>query len=96
MGMFLIVWDKLFGTFQPELPAEKYQPIKYGLTKNLENPNAVSIVFHEWNQIIKDVFQKNITFKQRMLYLFGPPGYSHDGSRSTSDEMREIENKINH
>ena len=94
MGMFLIVWDKLFGTFQPELPAEKYQPIKYGLTKNLQNPNAVSIVFHEWNQIIKDVFQKNITFKQRMLYLFGPPGYSHDGSRSTSDEMRKAENKI--
>ena len=95
MGMFLIVWDKLFGTFQPELPAEKYQPIKYGLTKNLENPNAINIVFHEWNQIIKDVFQKNISLKQRMLYLFGPPGYSHDGSRSTSNEMREKENKIN-
>ena len=96
MGMFLIVWDKLFGTFQPELPAEKYQPIKYGLTKNLENPNAINIVFHEWNQIIKDVFQKNITLKQRMLYLFGPPGYSHDGSRSTSNEMRKAENKIDH
>jgi len=95
MGMFLIVWDKLFGTFQPELPAEKYQPIKYGLTKNLENPNAVNIVFHEWNQIVKDVFQKNITLKQRMLYLFGPPGYSHDGSRSTSNEMRANENKVN-
>ena len=96
MGMFLIVWDKLFGTFQPELTAEKYQPIKYGLTKNLENPNAINIVFHEWNQIVKDVFQKNLTLKQRMLYLFGPPGYSHDGSRSTSDEMRKAENKIDH
>lgn len=92
MGMFLIVWDKLFGTFQAELPAEKYQPIKYGLTKNLEDPNAVNIVFHEWNQIAKDVFQKNITFKQRIKYLFGPPGWSHDGSRLTSDEMRAKEN----
>ncbi|HEX3024617.1 MAG TPA: sterol desaturase family protein [Chitinophagaceae bacterium] len=91
MGMFLIVWDKLFGTFQAELPAEKYQPIKYGLTKNLENPNAVTIIFHEWNQIAKDVFQKKITFGQRVKYLFGPPGWSHDGSRLTSDEMRAKE-----
>ena len=89
--MFLIVWDKLFGTFQAELPAEKYQPIKYGLTKNLENPNAVTIIFHEWNQIAKDVFQKKITFGQRVKYLFGPPGWSHDGSRLTSDEMRAKE-----
>jgi len=30
MGMFLNIWDKLFGTFQPELPAAEYQPIRYG------------------------------------------------------------------
>ncbi|MBS1935653.1 MAG: sterol desaturase family protein, partial [Bacteroidetes bacterium] len=30
MGMFLIIWDQLFGTFQPELPDEEYQPKKYG------------------------------------------------------------------
>ena len=93
MGMFLIVWDKLFGTFQAELTAAEYQPIQYGLTKNLESPNPISIVFHEWNQIAIDVLQKNISFKQRMLYLFGPPGYSHDGTRLTSDQMREKEEK---
>src|SRR5258706_4622940 len=80
MGMFLVIWDKLFGTFQPELTGEAYQPLKYGLTKNVENPNAVKIVFHEWKQMWKDVLQKNITWRQRMNYLFGPPGWSHDGS----------------
>src|SRR5205809_4139240 len=55
MGMFLVIWDKLFGTFQPELPAGDYQPIKYGLVKNVEKPNAVNIVFHEWKQMWKDV-----------------------------------------
>ena len=92
MGMFLIVWDKIFGTFQKELPVEQYQPIKYGLTKNMEQPNAVNIVFHEWNAIAKDMKQKNISFKQRWKYLFGKPGYSHDGSRMTSEEMRALEN----
>ncbi|HEY0434076.1 MAG TPA: sterol desaturase family protein, partial [Chitinophagaceae bacterium] len=28
MGMFLIIWDKLFGTFQEELPVDAYQPIR--------------------------------------------------------------------
>ncbi len=91
MGMFLIVWDKLFGTFQSELSAKAYEPLQYGLTKNIENPNAGTIVFHEWQQITKDVLQPDISWSQRLNYLFGPPGYSHDGSRQTSEEMRANE-----
>ena len=91
MGMFLIIWDKLFGTFQKELPADIYQPISYGLTKNLEHANAFSIVFHEWRQIWADTTQKDISFRHRINYLFGPPGWSHDGSRQTSIQLREEE-----
>ncbi len=91
MGMFLIIWDKLFGTFQAEIPAEMYQPITYGLTKNIEKPNPLSIIFHEWSQIRKDIMQKGISFRTRLLYLFGPPGWSHDGSRLTSKQLRKQE-----
>ena len=35
MGMFLIIWDQLFGTFQPELSEAEYQPRKYGLSTAL-------------------------------------------------------------
>lgn len=94
MGMFLIVWDKLFGTFQKELNEKEYQPINYGLTKNLENPNPVTVVLHEWAQIFKDITQPNISLKARWLYLFGPPGYSHNGSRQTSKQMRLVENSL--
>ncbi|RYZ25814.1 MAG: sterol desaturase family protein [Chitinophagaceae bacterium] len=38
MGMCLIIWDRLFGTFQKELPAE---PVRFGLTKPIENPTSV-------------------------------------------------------
>ncbi|MBG9376945.1 sterol desaturase family protein [Panacibacter sp. DH6] len=92
MGMFLIIWDKMFGTFQAELPDNEYQPIKYGLTKNLENPNAVTIVFHEWQQLWKDIRRKDISFRDKWNYVFGPPGWSHDGSRQTSEQMRNLEN----
>jgi sterol desaturase/sphingolipid hydroxylase (fatty acid hydroxylase superfamily) len=93
MGMFLILWDKLFGTFQAELAPEEYAPIQYGLTKNLENPGPITVVFHEWLQIWKDCTQSGISFSQRMQYLIGPPGWSHDGSRQTSEQMREQETK---
>jgi sterol desaturase/sphingolipid hydroxylase (fatty acid hydroxylase superfamily) len=96
MGMFLIIWDQLFGTFQPELEDEDYQPKKYGLTKPLQNITPLSIVFHEWKNIWKDITRKDISWKTKWNYIFGPPGWSHDGSSQTSDQMREAEgdNKI--
>ena len=95
IGMFLIIWDRLFGSFQPELPPEEYQPIKYGLTKPLEKETPVTLIFHEWNTIRKDVTQKGLNWKQRWMYLFGPPGWSHDGSRMTSEQLREKERREN-
>jgi hypothetical protein len=91
LGMFLIIWDKMFGSFQPELPASAYQTVKYGLTKPLEKETPVTIVFHEWENISKDLKRKDITFKQKWNYLFKPPGWSHDGSRSTSKQLLQIE-----
>jgi Fatty acid hydroxylase superfamily len=91
MGMFLIIWDKLFGTFQKELPAEEYQEIRYGLTHPEDLSNPAHLVFHEWKTIVKDVSQKNITPKQRWKYVLGKPGYSHNGTRMTSTQMRTAE-----
>lgn len=91
LGMFLIIWDKMFGTFQEELPAEKYQPIRYGLTKPLEKRDAFHIVFHEWINIFKDLLSKKKPLWAKWYYLFGPPGWSHDGSTLTSEQMRAQE-----
>lgn len=91
MGMLLIIWDQLFGTFQPELPDEEYQPRKYGLTRPPERTDPVGIVFHEWIHIRKDLSRKDIGWKEKWHYLFGPPGWSHDGSRHTSEQLRQAE-----
>ncbi len=80
MGMFLIIWDKLFGTFQPELNKEDYEEIKYGLTTQIKKTNAINIVFHDWFQMYKDSTQPGLTLKQRWLYIFGKPGYNHRSS----------------
>ncbi len=89
MGMFLIIWDKMFGTFQKELPPEEYEPIVYGLVSNIQKPNAVNIVFHEWQNIKNDVKRKDICWREKWKYVMKSPGWSHDGSRLTSKQMRE-------
>lgn len=91
LGMFLIVWDKLFGTFQPELSPSAYESIKYGLTKPLVKENPVNIVFHEWRTIWDDLTRKDIGSKEKFNYLFGPPGWSHDGTRQTTADIRSME-----
>jgi sterol desaturase/sphingolipid hydroxylase (fatty acid hydroxylase superfamily) len=94
MGMFLIIWDQLFGTFQPELPDEEYQPKKYGLTKSIEKETPITIVFHEWATMRSDIARKDIGMKEKWMYIFGPPGWSHDGSRMTSEQLREKEIEV--
>ena len=91
MGSVFIFWDKLFGTFQQELPASEYEPIRYGLTNPLEDQSIPSLVLHEWRGIWTDLKRKDITWKQKIQYVFRAPGWSHDGSRKTSQSLRECE-----
>jgi sterol desaturase/sphingolipid hydroxylase (fatty acid hydroxylase superfamily) len=93
MGMFLIIWDQLFGTFQPELPDEIYEEKRYGLTKPLEKLTTTHIIFHEFREIGRDISRKDISRKEKWNYLVGPPGWSHDGSRRTSQELRDEETR---
>src|SRR5438270_12794801 len=91
LGMFFIIWDKMFGTFQPELPAGEYESLRYGLTKPLLKETPTNIVFHEWKQIVEDLKRTDIGWREKIFYLFGPPGWSHDGTRLTSEQLRSRE-----
>ncbi len=84
MGMCLIIWDRIFGTFQEELPET---PPHYGLTKPMGNERLTETVFHEWKEIGND-FRQPVSLKTKLLYLFKAPGWSHDGSRKTSKELQ--------
>ena len=75
MGMVLIIWDRLFRTFQRELTAEEYEPIRYGLSKPLKDEGLYTVIFHEWINIWKDVKKKDIGWRDKLRYVFGPPGW---------------------
>lgn len=90
MGMILIVWDKLFGTFQQEIDG---LPIEYGLYEKEISQNPANVIFHEWVAIYKDV-RKVKGFRNKWLYITKPPGWSHDGSTMTSKELRKHLEKV--
>ena len=90
MGMVFIIWDKLFGTFKAE---DKNEKVVFGLTENIKTYHPIKMVFHEWINIINDL-KKPSNIKAKFMYLFGPPGWSHDGSKKTSRQLRnELLNK---
>ena len=80
----LIIWDRMFGTFIPETDEE---PPRYGIVKNLASFNLLRVAFHEWMAIGKDLVSARSP-REVMGYLFGPPGWSPDGSRQTSEMLK--------
>jgi sterol desaturase/sphingolipid hydroxylase (fatty acid hydroxylase superfamily) len=81
-GGILIIWDRIFGTFQ-----EEEERPRYGLTKNISTFNPLRIATHEWVDMWRDI-RRPLSWRARLGYLFGPPGWSHDGSRKTSEQLR--------
>ena len=86
-GVFMI-WDRLFGTFVPEQAEE---PPRYGIVKNLGTVNPIRIALHEYVDITRDLARRGLTLRQRLGYLFGPPGWRHDGQHATTASLRAAE-----
>ncbi|WP_017672436.1 sterol desaturase family protein [Blastomonas sp. AAP53] len=82
-GVF-IIWDRMFGTFVPERDDE---PIRYGIVKQLGSFNLIWAAFHEWVGIARDMWSAP-GLSNKLGYLLRPPGWSHDGSRETSDTIK--------
>lgn len=66
----LILWDRVFGTFQPET----HRPT-YGLTTPVNTYNILTLQGHEYAAIARDVRAAG-TWRERMGYVFGPPGWT--------------------
>jgi sterol desaturase/sphingolipid hydroxylase (fatty acid hydroxylase superfamily) len=69
-GSILIVWDRLFGTFEPE-----ERPVEYGLTRNIDTFNAGRIVTHEYTDMLRDV-ARSTSWGERLSYVVRGPGWA--------------------
>jgi len=80
-GGMLIVWDRMFGTFEAERDEE---PVRYGIVRNLATFNPIWVAVHEWVGIARDVAAAR-SWRARWMAVAGPPGW-HSGT--TADAIR--------
>lgn len=81
----LIIWDRLLGTYELEREEET---VIYGITTDIHTNNPLRIATHEYVHLWHDV-RRAPTLKAKFMYIFAPPGWSHDGSSQTAQQMRE-------
>jgi sterol desaturase/sphingolipid hydroxylase (fatty acid hydroxylase superfamily) len=65
----LIVWDRLFGTFEPE-----GERVVYGLTTNIEAHHPMQVAFHEYAAIARD-WRAARSWRERLGYVLRGPGW---------------------
>ncbi|OYY70652.1 sterol desaturase family protein [Sphingomonas sp. 28-63-12] len=83
-GVF-IIWDKMFGSFVAERDDDRP---RYGIVRQLGSFNLFWAAFHEWIGIAKDVWAAP-GLRAKIGYIAMPPGWSHDGSRETSESIKQ-------
>jgi sterol desaturase/sphingolipid hydroxylase (fatty acid hydroxylase superfamily) len=77
-GGILIVWDRLFRSFEPE-----GERIRYGLTRNLETYHPVKVAFHEFRDLWRDLRRAD-SWRTRLNHLFRGPEWTPSGGASTT------------
>ncbi len=69
-GAFLIVWDKLFGTFEPEV-----EEVDYGITRPISSNNPLWTNIHHHISIFKSAWRAP-AFIDKLKVLFGRPAFA--------------------
>ncbi|NML47284.1 sterol desaturase family protein [Ramlibacter sp. G-1-2-2] len=83
-GGVLIVFDRLFGTYIPE---RADLPCKYGLVEPITGYNLLTIEFHQWVGLWRDLRTAR-SFGEACGYLLKPPGWRPGGEGRTTEDLR--------
>jgi len=76
----LNIWDRAFGTLQDE---KKSMEIEYGISRPMKKGDFLDAYFGEIVVLAKDVYRAP-GIKNKFLYVFMPPGWSHIGDHKTA------------
>ncbi|MEI7592319.1 MAG: sterol desaturase family protein [Actinomycetes bacterium] len=71
-GSILILWDRLFGTFERE-----NEPVVYGLTTNIDTFNPALVATREYRDIGRDI-SSSPSWRQRLSFVLRGPGWSYE------------------
>ncbi|KVT54998.1 sterol desaturase family protein [Burkholderia ubonensis] len=68
----LVIWDRLFGSFVEETPAD---PPQYGIVERLGSNNPLVATFHEWGSMAADAWRVP-GWRNKLRAVFGPPEWA--------------------
>ncbi|MEH6592703.1 MAG: sterol desaturase family protein [Halioglobus sp.] len=76
-GNLFIIWDRMFGTFEPERAT-----VVYGLGKNVGTYNPVTITLMDWKALFLNMRSAN-SLADAFCYAFAPPGWEPDTDKAS-------------
>lgn len=68
----LIIWDRFYGTFEPEDPNE---PVVYGLVHPVQSYNPFYLQLHHWYAMFRNMYHIP-EWKNKLKVLFQGPGWA--------------------
>ncbi len=83
-GGILILWDRWFGTFEPE-----GERARYGLTKNIASFNPAYAAFYEFFATFRDALRAG-SLRDAFGYLLRPPGWKPGGASATAADLKRL------
>ncbi|KAH9410396.1 hypothetical protein TYRP_010156 [Tyrophagus putrescentiae] len=87
----LIIWDKMFGTFEPEDPEE---PAIFGLVHPVESYNIFWLQFHSWAAMFQNIYHTK-GWRNKLLIPFMGPGWAPGKPRlGYIDEIPELNHPV--
>ncbi|WP_018147686.1 sterol desaturase family protein [Henriciella marina] len=84
-GGTLIIWDRLFGTFEAERAEERPH---YGIFKPLNSTNPIKVAFHEAAALLRDCAGDGFRPRTWARRAVNAPGWSPDGNHMRSVDVR--------
>ncbi len=78
----LIIWDRMFGTFESEV-----EKVRYGISEPLNSNNPIKVFFHGITRLFRK-FKKVTGFKNKLLVFIKPPDWMpvHSSDNLTSKQ----------
>jgi sterol desaturase/sphingolipid hydroxylase (fatty acid hydroxylase superfamily) len=80
-GQVLIIWDRMFGTWQ----REEEEPV-YGLVRQLESRKLWDIQTSGVQWLVHRI-RSAPALSDKLRYLYKPPGWSHDGAHEMTETI---------
>jgi len=78
-GGVLIIWDRMFGTFEPEVAQ-----VDYGIVRQPKTNNIWTLNTHEWRDMFSDALKPGPVW-QRIKHIWAPPEWVRPGLSDQSN-----------